>query len=85
MCCPRGGDIWPFLTSLCSKRKELAAAGISITQKDYQCTVLKGIPEELAKFAAQLLSSACLNSRPPVATDTLIDHICEEAEHVKNR
>ena len=85
MRCPRGGDIRPFLMSLCSKREELAAAGISITQKDYQCTVLKGIPEELAKFAAQLLSSACLNSRPPVATDTLIDHICEEAEHVKNR
>ena len=62
MCCPRGGDVQPFLTSLCSKREELAATGISITQKDYQRTMLKGIPEELAKFAAQLLSSVRLNS-----------------------
>ena len=45
--------------------------------------MLKRIPEELAKFATQLLSSACLNLRPPVATDTLIDHICEEAKRVK--
>jgi transposase InsO family protein len=85
MRCPKGGDVRPFLTTVRNKREELAAAGIRITNKEYQHTVLKSIPEELAKFAAQLLSSARLNHQPPVDTDTLIDHICEEAERLKNR
>ena len=62
-----GGDIWPFLTSVHNKHEELAAVGIAITWKDYQCTVLKGIPKELAKFAAQLLSLASINIRKPTS------------------
>ena len=85
MCCPRGGDVRPFLTSMRNKHEELAAAGIAITQKDYQHTMLKGIPEELAKFAAQLLSSVSINVRPIVDTNVLIDHICEESKRMKNR
>jgi hypothetical protein len=61
MCCSKGGKIWPFLMSMCNKHKELVATGISITNMDYQHTMLKSIHEELAKFAAQLLSSVCLN------------------------
>jgi hypothetical protein len=46
------------------KHEELAAARVRITNKDYQRTVLRGIPEELAKFASPLLSAA----RPTMPT-----------------
>ena len=83
---PRGGDIQAFLTNLMYKRKELAAAGITISTKDYECTILRGIPEDLAKFAAHLLSSARLiHSTTSIDTDTLISHICKEVECMKNR
>jgi len=86
MRCPKGGDVRAFLTSLTYKREELAAARVTISTKDYERTVLRGIPEELAKFAAHLLSSARLiHGTASIDTDTLINHICEEAERLKNR
>ena len=84
MCCPKGGEVQPFLISVRNKREELAAAGIRTSSKDYQRTVLRGIPEDLAKFAAQLLGAAHV-SNSPLDTDALIDHICEEADRLKNR
>ena len=50
MWCPKGGDIRIFLTTLCYKKEELAAAKVRVTQKEYQYTVLKSILNELAKF-----------------------------------
>ena len=85
MRCPKGGNVRTFLTSVRNKREELASVGVTITHRDYQRTVLKGIPEELAKFAAQLLTSARVNHSPAVDTDTLINAICEESDRVKNR
>ena len=86
MKCPKGGDVRTFLTSLRSKCEELAAAGVKITDRDYQRTVLWGILEELAKFASGLLSAAHLiNATKTIETDTLIDHICEKSERLKNR
>jgi hypothetical protein len=86
MRCPKGGDVRTFLTSLTYKRKELAAAGVTISDKDYERTILRGFPEELAKYAAHLLGSAHLNDPNAVVdTNTLIGHICEEVERMKNR
>ncbi len=86
MRCTKGGDVRAFLGSLRYKCEELAAAGVHITNKEYQRTVLKGIPEELARFASGLLSSARLVHRASsIDTETLIDHICEEADRLRNR
>ena len=52
MRCPKGGDVCVFLTALRYKKEELAAARVRVTQKEYQHTVLKSIPDELAKFAS---------------------------------
>ncbi len=52
MRCPKGGDVHAFLTALRYKKEELAAAGVTVTQKEYQRTILKSIPDELAKFAS---------------------------------
>src|SRR6266571_4246158 len=85
MRCPRGGDVRVFLRSVRYKREELAAAGVYITNKDYQRTVLRGIPEELARFASTVLSSARLvHHVTTVDTETLIKHICEEADRIKS-
>jgi hypothetical protein len=84
MACSKGEDVRVFLTGLHYKCKELAAAGVRITQKEYQHTVLKSLPDELAKFAAQLLTSAC-HSGHPLDIDTLINSVIKESERLKNR
>ena len=72
-------------TSLCYKHEELAVAGVYINNKDYQCKVLMGIPEELARFMSSILSSAWLIHRvSTVDMETVIDHICKEADQLKN-
>ncbi len=40
MTCPTGGNIWAFLTDLCYKHEELAAAGMHIMDKKFQRTLL---------------------------------------------
>jgi hypothetical protein len=58
MRCQRGGDVRAFLTNLCYKRNEIAAAGLCITNGDYLRTALRGLPEDLAEFASICQSSA---------------------------
>ena len=84
MACTKGEDIRVFLTALHCKREELAATGIWITHKEYQRTILRSLPDELAKFAAQLLSSA-RHSGLILNTNTLINNVIEESERLKNR
>jgi gag-polypeptide of LTR copia-type/Zinc knuckle len=84
MRCPKGGDIHAFLMNLKTKCNKLAAIGMAITEKDYQRTVLRGIPNELARFASQLLTSACLvHNSSTVNVKELIQAICEEADRLK--
>ena len=40
MCCEKEGDVRAFLMSLQYKCEELVVAGVSITDRDYQCTIL---------------------------------------------
>ena len=58
--------------------------GVQITHKEYQYTLLKSLLDELAKFAAQLLSSAC-HSGLILDTETLINSVIEESECLKNQ
>ncbi len=60
------------------------AAGVQITQREYQHTILRSLPDELAKFAAQLLLSTC-HSGFILNTDILINSVIEESECLKNR
>ena len=83
MCCAKGEDVHVFLIGLHYKHEELAAAGVRITHKEYQRTLLKSLPDELAKFAAQLLTSA-RHSGLILDTDTLVNSVIEESERLKN-
>jgi hypothetical protein len=86
MRCAKGADVREFLTSLCYKHEELAAAGVLITDEDYKRTILRGIPAELGTFASQLLSAAALISKSaPVDLDALVSHLCEETDRLKSR
>jgi hypothetical protein len=87
MRCPKGGDVRSFLTTLRFKHQELAATGVILTDWDYQQTVLQGIPDELARFVSSLLSAhriANPSSSTSLGVNTLISHICEEADRIKN-
>jgi hypothetical protein len=84
MRCTKGIDVRTFLTALRYKRKELSATGVWITQREYQRTILKSLPDELAKFVAQLLVSAH-HSGFMLDTDILISSVIEESERLKNQ
>jgi transposase InsO family protein len=86
MRCPKGGDVHAFLMNLKTKCNELTAVGVAIADKDYQRTVLRGIPNKLTQFALQLLTSAHLaHNSSTVDVKELIQAICEEADHLKIR
>ena len=86
MRCAKGGDVREFLGNLCYKREELAASGVDITDKEYERTILQGIPSELATFASHILSLAHLvHGATSINTDALINQINEEAERLKIR
>ena len=82
--CTKGEDVQVFLTALCYKCEELLAAGVWITQREYQCTIVKSLSDELAKFAVQLLISA-YHSGFILDTDTLINSVIEELKSLKNQ
>jgi gag-polypeptide of LTR copia-type/Zinc knuckle len=84
--CPKNGDVRVYLQGLAHKREELAAAGVTVSETDYQRAILRGIPDNLARFASQLLASARFSSASPsVYIDNLIIHICKEADRTRNR
>jgi len=86
MRCSKGGDVRTYLENLGRKRYELMAAGVPISDGEYTWTILRGIPEDLAQFASPLFASARLSSLPSsVYLDTLIVHICREADRVRDR
>jgi hypothetical protein len=83
MHCVKGEDVRTFLKGLQYKHDELAAAGVTVSNHNYRCTVLHGIPGRLAEFASWLLMLC--GSSNPIDTDTLIGDICKEADCMKNR
>ena len=86
MCCPKGGNVWEYLTSLKIKCYKLKAAEVSITDTEYQHTILKGVPDALANYATQtllMLQLAVKYTGMPVDMSDVIDLVCEEANHMK--
>jgi hypothetical protein len=83
MRCTKEEDVRTFLKGLQYKHDELVAAGVTVSDHDYRCTVLCGIPGRLAKFTSWLLMSC--SSSNPIDTDMLIRDICEEADCMKNQ
>ena len=83
MCCSSTVEVWTFLAQMQVKHEELAAVSIVMTDKDYQSAILKLVPEEMSKFASNLLTASCIfQPTSSLDPDLLIDHISEEADHL---
>ena len=82
MCCPHGGNVHAFLSSMHVKH-ELVAVSITMSDKEYCSAIIKSLPNKMSKFASGLLTAACViqptNSIDP---NILIDHISEEADQL---
>jgi hypothetical protein len=84
--CQNTSEVRTFLGQLHVKREELAAVGITLTNKDYQSAILKSLPKEMSKFVSNLLTGARLfSSGKTIDPDTLIDHISKEADRLCTR
>ena len=88
MRCPKGSDVREFLTTLRKKRHELKAAGVTVTDSEYESTILQGIPDSLAVYASQTLSTLRLATKytgKAIDMSDIIDSVCEEADRLKMR
>ena len=86
MKCPKGGDVREFLTTMRTKRYELRAIDIDISDSDYKRAILHSIPDALAPFASMTLTHLNLGSEytgKPVDLSRFIDLVSEEADRVK--
>jgi hypothetical protein len=83
MHCPRGGDVRAFLMSLRTKRNEIRAAGAMVSDEEYERTILRSIPGELAKFASNAQNAAEI-SNTTLSMTHLIQYISEEADRIKS-
>ncbi len=86
MRCPRRGDVCTFLGQMHVKCEELAAVGVTMTEKEYHSAIIKAIPDEMSKFASGLLTATrVLSPTTSIDPDILINHISEEADHLVAR
>jgi hypothetical protein len=83
MQCLKGGDIRAFLSSLTLQCNELLVAGITISNEDFEQTVLNGIPEALATYVLLMLSQSQLDGKQREMKD-IMHILLEEADHMKN-
>src|SRR6266404_8028814 len=57
-----------------------------MSDKEYHSAIIKSLPEDMAKFASGILSTACMiDPSKDIDADLLIDHISEEADRVSAR
>jgi len=86
MQCPKGGDIWEFLSSLKKRCHELKAANVTVTKPEYKRTIIHGVPDPLSAYTSQTMGLLCLTcklTRSPFDMTDVIDTLCKEADHIK--
>ena len=63
---------------------QMSISTVHITAKEYECTILQGIPSELVTFMSHILSSAqIVHGSTSINIDALVNQICKEAEQLK--
>ena len=66
------------------RHDKLTAAGVTVTDAEFERTVLRGIPDWLAAYASQLLGNAVLNGKSYEMSD-IIQILSEEADRMMTR
>jgi len=86
MKCPKNSDVWEFLNNLSTKRHELEAIGVTITDINYRHTILCSLPDHLSAYASNTLMMLALASEitgNPVDMDKLLSNISNKADCMK--
>jgi hypothetical protein len=82
----RGQDVRAFLADLRQKYDELVVAGADIAERDYWRIVRRGLPDELATFAARNLAIPQeVDNMTIIDTYVLIGAICKEDDQLEER
>ena len=86
MKCPRNTDIWEFLNKMSTKRHELEVISVTVSDIDYQCTILRSLPNHLLAYASNTLMTLSLTSEVtgnPIDMDKLLSNISDKADRMK--
>jgi len=86
MQCPKGGNIWKFLSSLKKRCYKLTVASITVTKPKYEHTIIHRVPDPLSAYASQMMGSlhlTCKLTCSPFDMMDVIDTLCKEADHIK--
>jgi len=86
MQCLKGGNIWEFLSSLKKWCHKLTAAGVTVTEPEYERTIIHGVPDPLSAYASQtmgLLHLTCKLTCSPFDMMDVINTLCKEANRIK--
>lgn len=84
--CPDKGNVKEFLDNLRTKKEELAAVGVEISETDYRSTIISSLPFWLSNFASGQLAAAKLYSATKtIDPDALMLLISEEYNHHQAR
>ena len=84
--CPRNNDVWEFLNEMSTKHHKLEVIGVTISNINYQCTILCSLPNHLLAYMANTLTMLSLTSEVtgnPINMDKLLINISNKADHVK--
>jgi hypothetical protein len=85
MRCPRGGDVRSFLGSMRVKREELAAVGVTMSDKEYRSAIIKSLPRKCQNSPRVTHHRTNPHPSKSIDPDILIDHISEEADRLAAR
>jgi hypothetical protein len=86
MQCLKGDNVQEFLTSLKKRCHELKAAGVTVTELKYECTILNGILEPLSSYTSLTILSLhfiCKLTHEPFNMVDVIDTLCKKANCLK--
>jgi len=62
MKCPKNSDVREFLNEMSTKRHELEAIGVTVSDIDYRRTILRSLPDHLLAYVSNTLTTLTLTS-----------------------
>ena len=88
MKCPKNSEVWEFLNKMSTKRHKLEAIGVTVSNINYQHTILHSLPDHLSAYVSNTLMTLSLTSKitgNPIDMDKLLSNISDEADCAKLR
>ena len=86
MKCPKNSEVREFLNEMSTKHHKLEAIGVTVSDIDYRCTILRSLPDHLSAYASNTLTTLSLTSKitgNPIDMDKLLSNISDKADRAK--